>query len=294
MSSPLPEIRPGQMPKLRGELLRSNRVIHDSLQETAAQGNRSEMIAGLAFSAQALAHREDFLELYLVSSRMTPAAVDAARDVPEQIIAARRPCSTGLMAFSGGLPPTPHPADPTVTTRPEVITWTQDAEDAFVILWCRTNQLPAHAMGPNSPIWARVGSCQVPLHEPYSWDEYTPGTVNLLSLLLTTWMLMETPTVTQARDTTEAGPRGKGGKRGLPREVKTVDLRRLARKPHPEETEDAPTRTYSHQWVVRGHWRNQAVGPAHRDRRTTWVPSYLKGPEHAPYLPSETVFVWRR
>lgn len=296
MSAALPEIRPSQMPKLRAELLRSNRAIQESLLATAAAGNRSEMIAGLAFSARALAQREDFVELYLVSAQMTPVAVDAARDVPEQIIAARRPCSTGLLAFSGGLPPTPHPADPTVTARPEVITWTQDAEEAFVILWCRTSQLPAHAVGANPPTWARVGSCQVPLHEPYDWADYTPGTVNLLSLLLSTWMLMDIPTVVEARQSTVAGPRGKGGKRGLPRVVKTVDLRRLARKPLPEDTEagENTKRSYAHQWVVRGHWRNQPVGPAHQDRRTTWVPSYLKGPADAPFLPSETVFVWRR
>lgn len=301
MSAALPEIRPSQMPKLRGELLRSNRVIHESLQATWAQGNQSPEIAGLAFSARALDQHQDFVELYLVSSRMSPAAVDAARDVPEQIIAARRPCSTGLMAFSGGLPPTPHPADSTVLTRPEVITWTQDGADASVILWCRTSQLPANAVGPNPPVWSRAGSCQVPLHERYDWSDYTPGTVNLLSLLLSTWMLMDIPTVVEASESTVAGPRGKGGKRELPRVVKTVDLRRLTRKPLPEDTEDteaeaedAAKRSYTHQWVVRGHWRNQPVGPAHQDRRTTWVPSYLKGPAGAPFLPSETVFVWRR
>jgi hypothetical protein len=33
--------------------------------------------------------------------------------------------------------------------------------------------------------------------------------------------------------------------------------------------------------VVRGHWRNQAVGPAHADRRMTWIAPYWKGPEGA-------------
>lgn len=47
----------------------------------------------------------------------------------------------------------------------------------------------------------------------------------------------------------------------------------------------------THQWVVRRHWRQRSVGKGRSERRTTWVPSCLKGPEGAPFLPSETVFV---
>lgn len=46
--------------------------------------------------------------------------------------------------------------------------------------------------------------------------------------------------------------------------------------------------------VVRGHWRQQAHGPRRSLRRTTWVPPHTKGPAGAPFLPTETVFVWRR
>lgn len=295
MTAGLPVITPGQMPRHRRDLMRSNRGLiammsHDPSRHASA-------LQGLLASAQAIREREDFFELYLVSKDMTEVAVDAARDVPAQILAEHRPCASGLMAFSGGLPATPHPEHPQIIVRPEVLTWTQDAHQAYLILWARPSVNPdlGALPVPAEMTWLRTLSCEIPLHESFQWEDYRPQTVNMVSLALATWMLMDIPTVAQARVSAEAGPRGKGGKRDLPREVKTVDLRRLVRAPSPEEGgAEAETRTYRHQWVVRGHWRNQAVGPEHRDRRTTWVPSYLKGPEGAPFLPSETVFVWRR
>ena len=51
-------------------------------------------------------------------------------------------------------------------------------------------------------------------------------------------------------------------------EVHVTTLRRASRDgtDWQDETPDAGSR-YSHQWVVRGHWRWQPCGPGHRDRR---------------------------
>lgn len=46
----------------------------------------------------------------------------------------------------------------------------------------------------------------------------------------------------------------------------------------------------SYQWVVRGHFRNQACGPRHSQRRRQWIEPYWKGPEDAPRLGREHVF----
>ena len=35
------------------------------------------------------------------------------------------------------------------------------------------------------------------------------------------------------------------------------------------------------QFFVRGHWRNQACGPRHKDRRFVWIEPFWKGPEDA-------------
>lgn len=44
------------------------------------------------------------------------------------------------------------------------------------------------------------------------------------------------------------------------------------------------SRAYKVRWVVRGHWRNQAHGPALLLRRMRWIEPYWKGPECAPKL----------
>lgn len=35
--------------------------------------------------------------------------------------------------------------------------------------------------------------------------------------------------------------------------------------------------TYYHQWIVRGHWRNQACGPYLSERKLIWIQPYVKG-----------------
>jgi hypothetical protein len=36
------------------------------------------------------------------------------------------------------------------------------------------------------------------------------------------------------------------------------------------------------QWVVRGHWRNQACGEGFTERRRMWIRPFWKGPAHLP------------
>lgn len=49
------------------------------------------------------------------------------------------------------------------------------------------------------------------------------------------------------------------------------------------EDHDTSTNVNWHsRWVVDGHWRNQACGPKHGERRLTWVHPYIKGPDDKP------------
>lgn len=105
---------------------------------------------------------------------------------------------------------------------------------------------------------------------------------------------MQMPTVAEARTVDRtAAQRKRANRREQTQPVRIIDLRRLTHR-DTEPSEEHPGREYRHRWVVRGHWREQAYGPERALRRPTWIPSYLKGPTHAPFLPSEHVFVWRR
>lgn len=50
---------------------------------------------------------------------------------------------------------------------------------------------------------------------------------------------------------------------------------------------------YSHQFVVRGHWRNVAYGKGLSKRRLRWIMPFLKGPEGTPVILRPLVRVWR-
>jgi hypothetical protein len=46
----------------------------------------------------------------------------------------------------------------------------------------------------------------------------------------------------------------------------------------------------SYRFVVGGHWRNQACGPAHSDRKLIYIMPFIKGPEAAPFRPKIKVY----
>jgi hypothetical protein len=52
-------------------------------------------------------------------------------------------------------------------------------------------------------------------------------------------------------------------------------------------------RDYQHQWVVRGHWRQQWY-PSRNVHRPIWITPHIKGPEGAPLLGGERVFHWKQ
>ena len=59
-------------------------------------------------------------------------------------------------------------------------------------------------------------------------------------------------------------------------------------------TTDPTGRRLTTRHVVRGHWTHQPYGPARSLRRLQWVAPFIRGPEGAPFVGTDTVTVWRR
>lgn len=76
-------------------------------------------------------------------------------------------------------------------------------------------------------------------------------------------------------------------KRRTPPSVVTIRLRPRI---NPDASE-AEAREYRHRWEVRGHWRLQACGPNRSERRRIWVEPHVKGPDGAPMLEHEKLYV---
>ena len=77
-----------------------------------------------------------------------------------------------------------------------------------------------------------------------------------------------------------------------PPTVQVVALRKSQRVP----AEDAPAerqegaREYGCRWVVQGHPRLQACGPARKDRKLIWIEAHVAGPPDKPFRTREKVF----
>jgi hypothetical protein len=72
--------------------------------------------------------------------------------------------------------------------------------------------------------------------------------------------------------------------------VRVIALRRPNK---PASEAGTSERDYHHQWVVRGHWRNQPY-KTQGIVRPIWIAPHSKGPEGAPLLGGERVLHWKQ
>lgn len=97
--------------------------------------------------------------------------------------------------------------------------------------------------------------------------------------------------------TTETVGKTHNKKKSRNREITTITCASLRR--HKYITEDdkrareAESREYSHRWIVRGHMRNQAVGPrlagGERKHIRIWIAPFVKGPDDKPLVLKDRV-----
>ncbi|MEU4224367.1 hypothetical protein AB0F17_08740 [Nonomuraea sp. NPDC026600] len=107
----------------------------------------------------------------------------------------------------------------------------------------------------------------------------------------TIWRLMQQPLIVN-----EAARFDRAARRRLERQqvppaaVRVIRLRRGAH----GDSNGQQDHEHFHQWVVRGHWRQQPYGPKGSLRRPVWIAPHVKGPEGAPLLGGEKVHAWVR
>lgn len=76
--------------------------------------------------------------------------------------------------------------------------------------------------------------------------------------------------------------------------IETITCASLRRRHYASESErEAEAREYSHRWIVRGHMRNQPIGPRNveggQERMRVWIAPYVKGPEDKPLVLKDRV-----
>lgn len=118
-------------------------------------------------------------------------------------------------------------------------------------------------------------------------DGFTPheGT-NPVRILHALWLLMEQTVARVETEHPDRPSRRRAAKRRLPPAVTVIRLRREA---GGERAEGESLVEWAHRWVVRGHWRWQAVSEHHplaqeiepgKFRARIWINPYVKGGDH--------------
>jgi hypothetical protein len=78
-----------------------------------------------------------------------------------------------------------------------------------------------------------------------------------------------------------------------PSPVRLVSLnQRTGRRRAPADVDGG--RAFSHRWIVKPHWRQQAYGPGRSLRRARYIAQHVKGPADKPLRVRDTVKVWTR
>jgi hypothetical protein len=125
-----------------------------------------------------------------------------------------------------------------------------------------------------------------------SLEDAEPGSPDwLLTYLLTTWHVQR-----QRLTTSRIVRPDRAALRRLAKQRDTSDpaVRVISlRTPEPSEASSRDGHEYRHQWVVRGHWRQQWY-PSIADHRPVWIAPHIKGPDGAPLLGGEKVYAWQR
>jgi hypothetical protein len=237
-------------------------------------------------------------EMFWVSADMVALALDAASDVPGFTPETDLPATHGMIVLERPLPPlntwivTPDARQVEMDLTVDVLTWTVLEGMVFIESYCRGAQVPDRLYeAVLEPVCFFRGDADKFFDADDSGVD--SNSHRMMEFLAAASHLMSNPSVAARSTSTPKTPAArKAAKKGQSNTVTVVDLRA----PHHVETgESSDTgRVYTHRWIVRGHWRNQAHGKNHMQRRITWVPSYTKGPAGKPLKETERVWAWRR
>lgn len=247
----------------------------------------------------------------------TAYSLDAARDAPD-MLAFQPPLPRGLLALARPLPP----------IQPSELLWSHRPDEppapVHAVWWSMTQDTLMMAVlthdirfqgPPGSHLWMlrhltfgdessvmteQLMMSEDPASEPVLIPLHHLKCLGLddfvwLRWLAVAWELLREPRVTSSRELDLAtGAKPAAGVQRDPAQVMQIkSIRPMEQKTSvPAQRGAGEGREFSKRWVVRGHWRQQAVGQGRSERRATWIPSHIKGPPGAPLVRPDVVWRW--
>lgn len=225
--------------------------------------------------------------LWWVSRDMKTLCVDTVVNGPMPP-ATRLPTSTGLIVFEGGfVVEGEHGHDVPV----DAVFWQEVADHVD------GNGLPGliirlYGSDPKHAIAKPMDRTLPILPLASQADKIDTGSIAMMQTALA---LMNQPSVTSVGEH-RWDPRSDGPQPGSLRLAPKVKMIVLREHPHPgiATTGEAGSGRFTHRFIVRGFYRNQAYGRDHALRRRQWIPPFVKGPAGTPLIVKDSVRIWRR
>jgi len=301
------QIRPQDLPELRAELTTFLSGLNPGAIQNAAHLLGAEVPSDwLAFhygqtqkQATGLAHAE----LFFVEPAMISLAGAAGASLPPFTLEPEDiPAPFGFIYFAEPLELANAPeTDPTWAA-----SWRPDGANGLHIDWYNDLEaLSAHAPDDGSllatslrkgPPLQALTNTQIRYGEHGTYGEAHQGApLNdsrkaWLNTLKAIWLLMQQPLASVVEQQPDRAARRRLRRlEQEPATVRVIALRRTKGASGPGSSD----REYHHQWIVRGHWRQQ-WHPKRQLHRPVWIAPHIKGPEGAPLIGGEKVYALKR
>jgi hypothetical protein len=299
------KIRPVDVPSLRDNIVEMLRSTRYREQYESVPYRHPAFPANRAIEHEARLFSE--ATLFLASAEMTDLARQAGKTLPHfGYTTEDLPAKVGLIFFDAPLTAVPH-GEPPVNYSVDGWFWAEVAAgrgmlcqpltrrdkmlQALVEAGVASEEDAAHSRSLMPPVLPMAHRSTFLPYKAVESDHHTRVLYEAIGGLRATWLLMQQPITTTEEDRLDKATRRRFTRTGQePPTVRVISLRRAVSTSNGDQESD---REYHHQWVVRGHWRQQWY-PAREVHRPVWIAPHIKGPEGAPVLGGEKVYQLKR
>lgn len=305
------QLAPRTMPRIRNELAKEFKNYHYGPSLPLVETSQREH----EYYAQIGSQLEQSNEMWWVSDDMTKLAWDVALSgtEPEDLSEKELPAPAGIMWLNGGGGPVL--MNKTLPEGDFLLTGDTQSELMSVnaIIWY-TPMVPIPGLKIGQPRFMGLTASPGIVRDTSQWNtivspmdlesniaEYhrIPTYVTYYNLkylprkmALIVMRLAREDALGETTSETVGGSANK--KKNRTRRIETVTCASLRRQRYLSEAErEAEAREYSHRWIVRGHMRNQPIGPRNLEggqkHMRVWIAPYVKGPETKPLVLKDRV-----
>lgn len=307
------ELRAGDLTKVRSGLINFEQAyVIDTSQHKAGSPDSRCRVDNLTRAA-----------LWWVSPDMTQLAATAARTLPQWTPKRAVPHSSGVVVWCGDTITVTHPiTEARVPVRATY--WFVHRNRLHVTAYTDTAVLPKGVQPESAKGLCEAGVFTIPLTKWIPANNTTArDTYHVLQLLGATWLLAGQDSLTEKKPIRGQGKRSKyihmGVSDGTGEQVSTQDVNLISiiqlrtseshgrsdrcladaepmgasaadQSPGGDEKDAGRGKVFHVRWVVRGHWRQQAVGPNHSEHKPVFIAPHVRGPQSAPL--KTTVYQW--